>query len=141
MTTNFAPANSDSDVTIIARASEDAKHNAEHDVTNFSFPVSRSWQSDSPDAQNGYAQQTAWYRAAAWKTAAGRAAEIKKGDIVIVNFSLADLAAKPFQREDGSLGASLEIARCRARVIHAKGGESTYEGSMEQTPEPEAVAL
>jgi single-stranded DNA-binding protein len=141
MTTNFAPSNSDSEVTVIVRASEDAKPNAEHEVTNFSFPVSRSWQSDSQDAQNGYAQQTAWFRAAAWKAAAGRAAEIRKGDIIIVNFSLADLSAKPYTKNDGTPGASLEIARCRARVIHAKGGESTYEGSVSQEPEPEAVAL
>ena len=139
MATKFSPANSEGDVTVITRASKDARYNEQHDVTNIDFPVSRSWRATEGE---GYDEKVAWYQAAAWKQAAQRAAEVKKGDIIIVNFNLADLTSDAFQREDGSLGSSLKIERCRVRVIHSNGGESSFDASAGQVePEPAEVML
>lgn len=127
MTTPFSPSNSDGEVKIIVRASEKAEYRAENDVTNFRFPCSRSWQSDKPAATIGFEQETSCWKAGAWKNAASRAAEIEKGDIIILEFHMADIEPEGFKRADETIGASLKIKRIRARVIHAKGGTSTYE--------------
>jgi hypothetical protein len=141
MTTKFSPANSEGEISVITRASKDARYNAEHDVTNVDFPVSRSWRAQDGD---GYDQKTSWWQAAAWTQSAQRAAEVKKGDIIIVNFHLADVTAEAFQREDGSLGTSLKIERCRIRVIHSNGEESSFDasaGQVQAQPEPAEVML
>jgi single-stranded DNA-binding protein len=141
MTTKFSPANSEGEVTLITRAGKKARYNAEHDVTNVDFPVSRSWRAQSGE---GYDQKTSWWQAAAWTQSAQRAAEVEKGDIIIVNFHLADVTAEAFQREDGSLGASMKIERCRVRVIHGNGEENSFEASasqMQAEPEPDVVPL
>jgi len=139
--TKFAPANDEGQVKVIARASEDAQFSAEHDVTNFRFPISRSWTNESGQFDDN-TQKTSWWKAAAWKNAASRAAEIKKGDILIVDFHLADVVAEAFTRNNGEPGAGLKIERCRVRVINPLGHETSFEAEAVQAEaEPAEIAL
>ena len=138
MATNFVPSNSNNEQTLIARAGADAEPNAEHEVANIRFVVTRSWKSDDADAVNGFKSEDAWYSAACWKNAANRAAEIRKGDIIEVNFHAADLKADAFMGKDGQPAASLKIARATARVILPKNGSN--EGYQPE-PASQDVAL
>jgi phage-related tail fiber protein len=130
MTTKFAPNNDNATITIVARAGDKAKYNAEREVANVRFVASRSWQSDKETAVNGYDSAEAWFDAAAWKHAALRAAEINKGDVIEVKFSLADLVADAYTNKDGQPAASLKIARSQMRVIVPKSASNdTVEAS------------
>jgi len=137
--TQFSPANSDAMVNrVLCRAGKDATYNTEYDVANVDIPVSRSFQDNNTGE---WKQETAWFRIAAWKNAASRAREVKKGDIVVLDFHLGDIKPDPYMK-DGEAVASLKINRARVRVIHRNGNTSEFEGNMSSLePEPAEVML
>src|SRR5512141_528648 len=100
-------------------------------VTNLSVAVSRRFQKDEE-----WKEQTAFFGVAIWGDAADRAQNIKKGDIVMVSFSLADLEARPYTSGDENK-AALQINRAQvSRVAWAHG---TSNGNSVPSNEAPAV--
>jgi single-stranded DNA-binding protein len=125
---SFNITNRAAELTMKGRAGDDAQFSAEHEVANVRFAVSRSWPNqnwkEGDDPKEKFASKTAWFKAAAWKGNANAAAQVKKGDVVEVEFHAADLVAEAYSKSDGTPGASLKIERCRITVISAKNGSS-----------------
>jgi single-stranded DNA-binding protein len=133
----FTLKNKDGEIVVKGRAGGKAVYNAERNVTNFSFAVTRSWPSEDPDAENGFKHVTAWYKAAVWGNQAQAANVIDKGDIVEVSFHAADLVADSYSNGDGQPAASLKILRCQVRILLAKGGNGSSAPVEEEPAEVE----
>lgn len=81
-------------------------------VTSFSVATDRRWKD-----QNGQPQQkTTWFRVTVWRKQAELANQyLAKGRIVLVEGELNE--PKPYQRNDGTYAASLDVTATNIRFI------------------------
>jgi hypothetical protein len=104
-------------------------------VANVSIAFQRSW----PKRENGqtvegqFDHQTGWVEFAAWDHAATKVSEqgIEVGDIVEVSYSMADMTASAYVKDNESK-ASVKCSRSTIILI-AKKGEKTEAPSAEET--------
>ncbi|NLV74345.1 MAG: single-stranded DNA-binding protein [Chloroflexi bacterium] len=83
-------------------------------VTSFSVATDRRWR----DASGQQQQRTTWFRVTAWRRQAELANQyLSKGRMVLVEGELSE--PKPYQRNDGTYAASLDV---NATVIRFLGG-------------------
>lgn len=129
--------NRDGDIVVKGRVGQKAEYNAERDVLNLSFAVTRSW--PSREIEGEFDHRTAWYQAAHWGRGAADLAHLDAGDIIEVSFHAADLFADAYLNREGAAAASLKISRCLIRVIEKK--EPITAGIPVAQPEPQEVAL
>ena len=139
-----------SDITGAGRISKVRKGEGEYagKVVNVSVAVSRRYPEmkdganvKGADGKDVWKDVTSFYDMALW----GKACEYFKGavgDIVTFGFSLADLAARPYTKEDGTQGANLKVARAAyIKVIARKQGDGQPQTEASNTmQEPMAEA-
>jgi len=104
-------------------------------VLNVNVAVSRSWK---PQDSEEYKTKTAFLSCAVWAEAAERAAaSLHKGDVVIVEFSIADLEAQSYTAQDGTARASLKVGRASVQLFAHAGSAGAAEFAEEEpTGEP-----
>lgn len=74
-------------------------------VVNLRIATNRSW----PDGKGGWNEESIWFNATQWDDKAERLAEqLRKGDQVYVEGRLKPV--RTYQRNDGTVGTSLDIA-------------------------------
>ena len=95
-------------------------------VTNFNMATSRSW-NDPNTGQR--VEKTVWFRVSAW----GRLAEttnqyLSKGKKVLVEGRMEE--SKPFQRQDGTWSASLNLTAETVQFL-SSGRDESAEGGVD----------
>jgi single-stranded DNA-binding protein len=123
--------NAAADTHMIGRVTRDVEPNVTPNganVANISIAVSRRY---LPQGQTEWQEQTAFYQLAVWGEAALRCRGIRKGDIVMASFSMADVSARPY----GEGKASLEVSRAQCSKLAWVAGSNGASAEM-----PAAVA-
>mgnify|MGYP002682338164 CR=1 FL=1 len=90
-------------------------------VTSFSVATDRRWKDQSGQQQ----QRTTWFRVSAWRKLAELANQyLSKGRMVLVEGELNE--PKPYQKNDGTWGASLDVTAINIRFLGGRedGGTS-----------------
>ena len=96
-------------------------------VTGFSVATDERWN----DASGKQQQRTTWFRVTAWKKLGEICNQyLKKGGLVMVEGELAE--PKPYQKSDGSWGASLDLRAQTIKFLSGKGDaqEETQEDNV-----------
>jgi single-stranded DNA-binding protein len=89
-------------------------------VVNLTLAVSRRFQQNEE-----WKEKTAFVDVSIWGDAADRANTIRVGDVVLATFSLADMEARAFNKQDGATGTSLQVTRAQiSRIAWPKEGEA-----------------
>ena len=119
--------NAMSDVHIAGRVTRDVEPNVTPNganVANISIAVGRRY---LPTGTSEWQEETAFYQLAVWGDAALRCRGIKKGDVIVASFSMADVKARPY----GDSKASLEVSRAQVSKFAYEGsGSNGSEASM-----------
>jgi single-strand DNA-binding protein len=101
-------------------------------VTNLSVAVSRRY-----NDQGEWKEVTQFLGVAVWgEDAAPRAANIKKGDIVLVAFSVADLKARAYETQSGEQRVAIEVGRAQVSRIAWAGGDAPVNGAGDHAEVP-----
>ncbi len=89
-------------------------------VVNMTLAVSRRFQQNEE-----WKEKTAFVDVSIWGDSADRLSTVKVGDVVLATFSLADMEARAFNKQDGSTGTSLQVTRAQiSRIAWPKDGEA-----------------
>jgi single-stranded DNA-binding protein len=97
----------------VTRDSEGAKFTPSGaKVANVSMAVSRRYNQDGE-----WKEVTAFYTVAVWGDAADRAGQCKKGDIVTASFSMADVEARTYNKQDGAVAGALQVNRAQVSRV------------------------
>lgn len=80
-------------------------------VANVSMAVARRWFDEKAPKGQEWKEETQFLSVAVWGDAADRAAQLKHGNIVVAEFSFADLAIDNYTAKDGTAKSSLKCGR------------------------------
>ena len=93
-------------------------------VTNISVVVARRYQVDGE-----WKDQSRFLTVTVWGDAAARAADIKKNNILVIEFSIADMEARPYE-SNGEHKAELKIGRATVSRMAWVAGDGGGAGQM-----------
>ena len=116
-----------SEQTFVARVTKDAESRFTPSgtrVTNISVVVSRRYQVDGE-----WKDQSRFLTVTVWGDAAERAASVKKNNILAISYSLADMEARPYNANDGTMKAELKINRATVSRFAWVGGDGGDAGA------------
>ena len=109
-------------------------------VTNLSVAVTRAWPDQTKDT--GWAEETVWFRVDCWDQLAERVAEkAHKGDTVLVNGRVKPV--RTYSRQDGTVGASLEVRALQVIVLgrrERQEGEEPFHRAASPVTDEQLVA-
>jgi single stranded DNA-binding protein len=122
-----------SEATMVGRVTRDAggakfTDTGSTKVANVSVAVSRRYQQGEE-----WKEETAFYSVAVWGDAADRAGACKKGDIVSISFSLADVESRIYQDANGQNKSALQIKRgqvSKVAWIPVSNGNGAGDGAV-----------
>jgi single-stranded DNA-binding protein len=98
-------------------------------VANVSVALSRRYQQGEE-----WKEETQFYTVAVWGDAADRAGQCKKGDIVSVTYSAADVEGRMYDAQDGTKKIALQIKRGQvSKVAWLPAANGNGAGPVEQT--------
>jgi len=104
-------------------------------VANVNLAVSRSWK---PQDSEEYKTKTSFLSCAVWGDAAQRVTSLAKGDIAILEFSMADLEAQAYTSADGEARTNLKVLRSNIQLFAHAGSAEAGEFPEEQGAPAEA---
>ena len=143
---NVSVVNTLAQVSAIGRATKDAEARftpSGTKVANVNVAFSRRWMDEKEtDVNLQWKEETTFIAFAVWGESADRAGRIRKGDIISVEFSMADLKADLFTKNDGTSSASLKVNRCSiSRIAWDKDAvDGAVDPAAIEGDYPEAVA-
>jgi single-stranded DNA-binding protein len=115
------------DVHIAGRVTKDVEPNVTPNganVANISIAVGRRY---LPQGTTEWQEETAFFQLAVWGEAALRCRGIRKGDVIMASFSMADVKARPY----GDGKASLEVSRAQvSKFAFESNGSNGAEAGM-----------
>ncbi len=102
-------------------------------VTNFSVATNRKW----TDGAGNQAEEVTWFRVSVWRKQAESANQyLSKGSKVLVEGRLkpdpATGSPRTYLRQDGTVGASYEIAADTVRFLNSRD-DGDYSGPVRET--------